>query len=329
MSGASKNYIPADQAAAATTWLLPDIGDGTPIPSAEKEARELQAQAEAAAKEVVEEVAPQALPTADEIEAVFEAARKEGFDAGHTEGMLAGTEEGQKLGAERAYAQATEDIERLKTQLQSLIAELEGPSRQHLGALQKLLVEMLARLAQKLVLTELATPSPHIENLVQACLAQLPALQSGAKPRVTLHPDDLAYLHGESMISDMLSRCDWVADKTISPGGCKVDTPSSHLDAQLETRLNEVLDAFEQGQLGDAEGSTFDDPAFEDEERDGADVSTAAQASAQGEAAGPKPGAGVGAEPRVQPADQPNANSNPEQDASQEPPQPGDPDDVE
>lgn len=253
MTSASKNYIPAELATKATTWLLPDIGHGDPIPSAEKEAREREERAAAAAKEVVEDVEPLALPTADEIEAVFEAARQDGYQAGYQAGLVEGQTKGEQRGHEQAYANAQEEIQRLQAQLGALIEKFEPPADSQLLSLQQLIVQIVRRLTQKLVMTELTTPTPHIENLVQACLGLLPSLSPQAKPVVTLHPDDLAYLHGESMISDIMSRCDWVGDETLAPGGCKVDTPSSHLDARLEARMNDVLDAFEQGQLGSHE----------------------------------------------------------------------------
>lgn len=249
MSGAGKNYISAEEAASAVAWQLPQVGQGQRIPSAEKEAREREQREAEKAKESVEDVEPLALPSAEEIAAVLDAAREDGHQEGYQAGLEQGLEEGRTRGFEQGLAQSLAETERLQAQLRGLIEELSGPSAERQGALAELLVTLVTRLTQKLVYTELSVPSPHIENLVQACMQELPALKPGVKTTITLHPDDLAYLHGESLMSELMDRCDWRTDDTMQQGGCVVTTPASQLDARTETRLASVLQAFEQGQL--------------------------------------------------------------------------------
>lgn len=254
MTTANKNYIPAEQAGSAVTWLLPEVGRGERVPSAEKEARDREANEAAAAKEVIEDVPPLKLPTAAEIEAVMDAARQDGYDAGFQAGLNEGMAEGRQQGESRAYQESQQQLQRLQAQLSELVAQFAPPASAHRESLQSILVNLVQRLTAKLVLTELNTPSPHIENLVQSCLAKLPVLQGGTLPKVYLHPDDLAYLHGESLMADIVQRCEWLPDSDISPGGCRISTPASHLDATIEARLAAVLESFEQGQLAGAEG---------------------------------------------------------------------------
>jgi flagellar assembly protein FliH len=259
MSGTGKNYMSAQEATEAVTWTLPQVGRGQRIPSAEKEARERKQREAEQAKERVEDVEPLTLPSAEEIAGVMDAARQDGYQEGYQAGQAQGLEEGRALGQQQAYQEAQAETQRLQQTLQQLIADLSGPAESRQQSLASLLVTLVKRVAQKLVFTELSTPSQHIENLVQACIQQLPPLQRDARATISVHPDDLAYLHGESLMSDVIARCEWVADDSIAQGGCRVTTPASQLDATTEARLAAVLSAFEQGQLalaGDQEDGT-------------------------------------------------------------------------
>jgi flagellar assembly protein FliH len=73
-----------------------------------------------------------------------------------------------------------------------------------------------------------------IVPIVQDAIAYLPTMQ---KPAVLfLHPDDAAIIRGA--IGEELDKGGWIVsdDATIERGGCRIDTPSNQIDAQVPAR---------------------------------------------------------------------------------------------
>ncbi|BFM11740.1 hypothetical protein R50072_18930 [Simiduia litorea] len=248
MASPDKAYISAENATHAVTWMPPQVGQqANKVPTAEKEAREAERRQAERAKERVEDVEPAKLPTAEEIAAVFDAARKEGFAEGLAAGMAQGFEKGREDGTEKSYAEHHAEAERLKTQLQNMIGDLSGPTEQQQQHISNQLTQVIKRLTRKLVLTELSTPSPHIENLVAACVALLPATQTTRRAVIQLHPDDLAYLRGEAELASILTSCEWQSNSDVLQGGCVVTSQSSLLDASVESQLQALFEHFDDG----------------------------------------------------------------------------------
>jgi len=260
MASPDKAYISAENATHAVTWLPPQVGkQANKIPSAEKEAREAKRREAERAKERVEDVEPAKFPAADEIAAIFDAARKEGFAEGLAAGMSQGLEQGRAEGAEKSYAEHHAQAEQLKGKLQAMLDNLAGPTEQQQQHISATLTQVIKRLARKLVMTELSTPSPHIENLVSACVALLPATQTERRAVIQLHPDDLAYLRGEAQLASILSACEWQPNAEVAQGGCLVTSHSSQLDARVESQLQTLFENFDNGRFSsDAE----DEPAL-------------------------------------------------------------------
>ncbi|MDN3639857.1 FliH/SctL family protein [Simiduia curdlanivorans] len=260
MASSDKAYISAENATHAVTWLPPQVGkQANKIPSAEKEAREAKRREAERAKERVEDVEPAKYPTTDEIAAIFDAARKEGFAEGFAAGMNQGLEQGRAEGAEKSYAEHHAQAEQLKAKLQAMLDNLAGPAEQEQQHISAILTQVIKRLTRKLVMTELSTPSPHIENLVSTCVALLPATQTERRAVIQLHPDDLAYLRGEAQLASILSACEWQPNADVAQGGCLVISHSSQLDARVESQLQTLFENFDNGRFSsDAE----DEPAL-------------------------------------------------------------------
>ena len=266
MGSSDKAYISAENASDAVTWLPPHVGkQANKIPSAEKEAKEAKRREQERAKERVEDVEPPKLPSAEEIAQVFDAARKEGFAEGLAAGTAQGLEQGRLDGAERAYAEQQAELDQLKLTLSQMIVNLSGPTEAEQQKLSDVLSQLVKRLTRKLVLTELSTPNPHIENLVSACVALLPATQTSRKARIQLHPDDLAYIRGEAQLTSILAACEWVADPDVKLGGCLVSAHSSQVDASVESQLQSLFTEFDNGSFSHdaADDDIIDDRAEE------------------------------------------------------------------
>lgn len=196
--------IPAEETGlgSARSWQLPPMGAaGAPVASV----AELEALRQAAYREG------------------FDQGRKEGRQAGHAEGLAAGRSHGEQEGRESARRMAA-----LLDSLAEPAAELDEAVEQELAALTLML-------AQQVIRRELQSQPGEIVPVIREAVALLPF--SARDVRVRVHPDDARFLR-EVLGEDDESRS-WrlVEDPGVSRGGCLVATQSSHIDATLEHRL--------------------------------------------------------------------------------------------
>lgn len=264
MAVSHKNYLAAEEVERVDTWQLPEFGwSPAKVPSAEKEAREKKRREKERAVEVVEDVVQPTPLSAQELDAIRRAAEAEGYQDGLRRGQAEGEPRGREAGRAQAYQETLAEQQRLLQRLNELLDQLSGPLAEQRQQLTGAMASLVQRLTRQLVYAELSTPGPHIEYLVLACLDALPALQPGTRPVVRVHPDDLAYLRGEAVLVGLLERCDWRADAAIQAGGCRVHTAASDVDGQVETRLQALFKAFQDGELP---------PAAAGEAREGPDA---------------------------------------------------------
>lgn len=164
---------------------------------------------------------PPSVITDQALEAIREAARREGFVKGLREGQAA--------------AQA--ELRRQVSQWQSLMAQLSRP----LDVMETELTDSVVALVQTVVATVLRTevvldPQP-LHNLVRVAFRALP--QHDRVWTVTAHPDDAA------LLSDALEGAPvaWQIqrDASITRGGCRLSSGDAHVDLTLEQRLHEAL----------------------------------------------------------------------------------------
>lgn len=171
------------------------------------------------------------LPTAEDIEAMFEQARREG----HAEGLAAGLAEGHAAGEKKAY----EAVQREAEKLASVVANMDKALAELDGQIAEELVILAIELARQMVHHTLADHPTVVADTVREALQQLPQNEV----RVHLHPDDAALVaealrdtldHGHHRI---------VEDDTITRGGCKLHAAGSDIDATMETRWRRVLES--------------------------------------------------------------------------------------
>ncbi|AFL72429.1 flagellar biosynthesis/type III secretory pathway protein [Thiocystis violascens DSM 198] len=188
-------------------------------------------------------------PTADELAAIEEAARAAGAEAGFEAGYREGLEQAlQEAGEERdaRLARETELRTLQEATLQETIAALEGiaadladPLARSADDLEPELLMLVETLAKRVVMDELRQRPDLIARVLRQALAQLP---SRNRPlRVHVHPDDQAILDAyANSIGESLT---WLADPAIERGGCLIESGASRIDARLETRLRQSIDA--------------------------------------------------------------------------------------
>lgn len=189
-------------------------------------------------------------PTLEEIEALQQAAREEGFRQGHAEGLQRGLREGREQGR----IQTEEETRNLTQVLESLTPVVERLDQE----LEQELVELAIAVARQLVRRELHRDPSQIIAAIRAALPSLPAYSRGV--RLFLHPDDAAIVRENLHVSQQSESWKLLEDPSITRGGARLESETARLDATVETRLNAVIAEVWGGtRRGESTGLTSDD----------------------------------------------------------------------
>ena len=218
---------------------MTSFGDERPSTLAQRAAEAEKVAAAAAAARAYEPPPQPAIPmpTVDEIEAIRAAAREEGYaeglDAGQAEGHAAGYEEGLALGR----AEAAEELDHLR-QLATTFGDAVTQADE---AISNDVLELALHLARGMVRTAFDVKPELILPVVREAIDYLPNLQQPAV--LMLHPEDALIV--KSGIGQDLDKSGWriVEDDAIARGGCRVDTASNQIDAQIGSRWQRLTHA--------------------------------------------------------------------------------------
>ncbi len=178
------------------------------------------------------------LPTAEDIERMHDDARNAGFAEGraqgHAEGLEAGRNEGYAAGYAEGQARVHEEADRFAT----LLGDFDRALRLIDSEIADEVVGLAVELARQ-VLGQALTEHPEaVLHTVRTALQQVPH----GHARIRLHPADLDLVrtHLGETLGHAGHRLE--EDTTLTRGGCRIDTPSSQVDATLETRWRRVLE---------------------------------------------------------------------------------------
>lgn len=192
------------------------------------------------------------LPTAEEIQQIREMAHKEGHEAGEKAGLASGLAAGQKR------------IDQAVARVNGVLNQLAQPLAEQPDRISLQLTELLCQMLVALLNRELALDSSGVVSVVQDALA---GIEHGAlRVQVRLNPQDLklwqtAGAQSESpetvgenrqgqdeiAIPPLDERVTLVADASVNPGGCLVDTEACQVDGTIETRLKQVIERLYHG----------------------------------------------------------------------------------
>jgi flagellar assembly protein FliH len=155
--------------------------------------------------------------------------QKEAYDEAYQVGLADGQKAGEK------------EIEVRAEHLDKLLNALARPFDELDERVEQQLVELSMSVVRQLFRREIRTDPSHIIGVVHEAIQLLPVASRNI--RVFLHPED-ARLVAESLSPSEGERA-WniVEDPLINRGGCTVNTDSSRIDAQAETRLNTVINS--------------------------------------------------------------------------------------
>ncbi|MDE2121201.1 MAG: flagellar assembly protein FliH [Betaproteobacteria bacterium] len=234
--------IPKEQVAEARAWSAPDLRAGN--------------QPRSAGGGAPPATPAPPLPTARDLEAVFETAREQGRREGFEQGLREGHAQGLQAGRE----QAREETQALGALLQRLQVRADALDTE----LESSLVALALELARQVLVHELSTQPQHVLEVMQKALAAFPA-RAGV-PWVRLHPDDAALVRemlpeledsGLGVLPDpALQRGDLVlgagpeSARAHPERRWRVRDAQAELDLRLEERWRQVMARlFEEGSL--------------------------------------------------------------------------------
>lgn len=165
------------------------------------------------------------LPTAEEVEQIYQQARDEGLQKGKEEGYQAGFKEGQK----KALAEA-QRLGKTAGKLDLALKNLEATVADELLALA-------VALAREVVRQEITARPETLLNVVREALTQLPHQHAA----IYLHPDDASLLR--SYLGDQLTHAGHRIheDFKLTRGDCVLEAGGSQLDASVAMRWRRVV----------------------------------------------------------------------------------------
>ncbi len=168
------------------------------------------------------------LPTAEEIERIYEEARASGYAAGLAEGQAA------------AMQQAGEVQEAHGQQFAALIANLEQALDNVDQSVAEQLLGLALEVAAQVTRGAIAVKNDLLLPVIREAVATLPLHHSHIILR--MHPSDA--VHVRELLGEEFSQMGTqiLEDAGISPGGCLLQAGSSEVDATMETRWRRVLE---------------------------------------------------------------------------------------
>lgn len=247
--------IPAEQLTAYERWELPLL-----------DREELEPEEPPAEPPVLEEEVIEVKPlTAEELEAIRQAAweegQREGYQAGHEEGRQAGYEEGFRQGQTEGHAQGLAqgiadgqqqgqaqkqaEIDDMLARLESVMGELLDPIRQQQAEIEQAILCLTVALSRAIIHRELSLDSSQILRVVEEALAALP--RSSERIRLYLNPKDLPHIR--ELAQRRQEEWQIIEAPDVLPGGCRVETRDSLVDHTLQRRFQVAVQQLLEQQL--------------------------------------------------------------------------------
>ena len=202
-------------------WALPSFDPYVPEPEPEPEPEPPQME-----EVPLEEVQPLTL---EELESIRQEAWNEGFATGEKEGFHSTTLKVRQE-AEVALNGKLASLERLMANLFEPIAEQDTQ-------IEKGLVTLVQHVARQVIQRELAIDSSQLEHVMREALKLLPL--GVANVRLYVNPQDFAQVKALRERHEETWRI--VEDEALLPGGCRVETEHSRIDATVETRISQIM----------------------------------------------------------------------------------------
>ena len=160
-----------------------------------------------------------------------------GYERGHTEGLAAGRQEGRREAIERFNTEQ----DNLVSMMKRALAEIDASKEELRLAAERDVLDFAALVARRLTF---AIGRLHRESAQANLRRAIELVDSKTDVTVRVHPDDLASI--ETFAASLLDQVGAsravkiVSDDSVAPGGCKVESDRTGIDATLEAQVNEM-----------------------------------------------------------------------------------------
>lgn len=225
-------FIPREEIAAVSAWSFSAVDGSDRVPVT-------------VAVQVVEEPEPDLVLATALVEA-RQQAYAEGFNHGHD----AGSQETRDALEATVRRSAEEAAVRMGQVLHNMTDQLICSEQK----IASQILELACDIARQVVRQELQVNTRHLRTVIGEALELM--VEDGLPATVRMHPEDLALVQGALIETLGDNAPDLLADTSISPGGCMIQSPSSTVDATLEKRWaraigNLGLNVAWAGEIGD------------------------------------------------------------------------------
>jgi flagellar assembly protein FliH len=153
-----------------------------------------------------------------------------------------GFQEGQKAG----IASQNQEIESVVKSLHQAILHIQNVRKEIFHTIEHEVVELALAIARKVVCNEVKT-----NKEVVVCVAKeaLRRVEAPGRIKIRLNPADLDFITDtKTQISTLVNQMDNVtfeAEKSVSRGGCMIETDMGDIDARIEKQFQVVADKFQ------------------------------------------------------------------------------------
>ena len=172
-----------------------------------------------------EQAPPPVPPTLEEIQAIQDAAYREGLERGLAEGHAEG------------FAQGQAEVRRLAAQMEGILDNFSRPLDRLENEVIAALSELAVRIAGALVGRAYQTDRVLLQELATTALDAVGGAQREVELR--LHPDDIAAL---TPVLAMTAHTRLTADTSLTRGDLRVHAESVRIDGTPEARLRGALE---------------------------------------------------------------------------------------
>lgn len=212
--------IPLEQQTPWQRYEMASFGDNRPAAVA-------RAAAEKAARAALQR------QLSEQIASSRQQARDEGRAEGHAEGFAAGHAEGLAQGRLDAAAE--------REQLLALMTGFTGELAQANETISRNVLALALDIAKAMLKTALPLRPALVLPVIEDAMRHLPSVQAPAL--LQLHPEDFNLV--QAQIGDGLVANGWrlQPDAGIERGGCRIETGSNQVDAELATRWQRIAGA--------------------------------------------------------------------------------------
>jgi len=204
--------------------------------------------------ERVEDVEPVPM-TAEELDAIRQAAYEEGyaegkqqgyqdgFTSGTAEGISQGEVEGQAQGLAEGLAQGQQQIADKAVVWEQLQAQMHEPLAAVNSEVENELIRVATGLAEELIKTEISFNHDILLQTLKLALDALPILEQ--KITITLHPDDLTVINEYYTVEECDKR-GWVliSEPMMKQGDLVINNEVSSVELLMEQRIKQMMRQF-------------------------------------------------------------------------------------